>query len=100
MTHDRQGYPVDWTAEAEYEPRHIQHPNGVLHDLKLELNTLVDEDEWHRMIERSSLSHQAKQQLAATCSLQTLQERIYHSYWGLRGLTEEDCFGPMNQLQV
>lgn len=130
LSHDKQGYPVDWTAEvskpwatlvlppfrtwgdvgvaandnggwqAEYEPRHAQHGQGPLQDLKIEVNPVVTEHEFQEFIGRSFLDDESKRKLSATVNVGNVREMTYRSYWGLGGLVEEDCYGPMASLQM
>jgi len=99
LSHNKQGYPSDWTAEAEHEPKHVQH-GGELHDLEIQLNLAVSEAEFQQMIQRSSLDDQSKLALATTVNLDNVRLQTYQSYWGIAGLVEEDCYGPMLQLHI
>ena len=94
LSHDKQGYPVDWTAEAEYEP------NTTLYGLEVCINPAVIEIEFQQMIQRAALSEEQRQTLAASLTVENIRERTYQSYWGLGGLSEADCYGPMAQLQI
>ncbi len=99
LSHNKQGYPSDWTAEAEYEPKHVQH-GGELNNLEIKLNPAVSEAEFQQMIKRSALNDQSKLALATTVNLDNVRLRTYQSYWGIAGLVEEDCYGPMLQLHI
>ncbi len=94
LSHNKQGYPVDWTAEAEYEP------NRALRPLVIDLNPDVTESEFQQMITRSELTNEDKFALAATVNLGNLRERTYKSYWGIDQLTERDCYEPMLRFQT
>ena len=96
LTHDRQGYPRDWTAEAEHEPQHERHGHGgPLRDLRVPLNPDVSEAEFQDMLRRAG-AH-CVQRHTALCNV---QQRLYDSYWGRAGLDEADCFAPMSRLLV
>ena len=100
-THDRQGYPQDWTQEAEHEPKLAEHGNGgALRNLRLALNPAVTDAELQCMIARAALGDGVKRALAASVSLETLPQQVYDSYWGRGGLTETDFYMPLNSLQL
>jgi len=98
-THDQQGYPVDWTAAAEYEPKHVQW-GGPLRDLAIQLNPEVTAAEFQQMIERSTMSEQVKSHMISSLSLQNLQNMVYNSYWKLGGLRQRDYYDPMHELSM
>jgi hypothetical protein len=100
LSHDKQGYPTDWTAEAEYEPKHQQHGKGMLRDLEIIPNPAVTEDEFQQMIQRASLDDETKSTLARTANMRNIQGRTYQSYWNLGGLVDADCYGPMLKFQI
>ena len=85
-----QGYPADWTAEAEYEPKHVKH-QGMLRDLQIHINPAVEQvrkfdrkfhrkldgfpieqEELEQMIQRSSLSDESKRTLASSVTVENI----------------------------
>jgi hypothetical protein len=100
LSHDRQGYPKDWTAEAEHEPNHLQHGKGMLRELKINLNPEVTDLDLQQMIQRASLDADTKHMLTTTLNIENVQERCYQSYWGISGLVEADCYGPLLEMQT
>ena len=100
LSHDRQGYPKDWTAEAEHEPNHVKHGQGMLRELKIDLNPEVTDLDLQQMIQRASLDADTKHMLTTTLSIENVQKRCYQSYWGISGLVEADCYGPLLEMQT
>lgn len=96
LSHNKQGYPADWTAEAEAEP------NERVRDLHISLNPSVSEDEFQEMIQRAAMNETTKRHLTQTLSIHrgNVQTLLYDSYWGRNGLSEEDCYGPFSSLQM
>lgn len=92
--HTKQGYPVDWTAEAEAEP------NSKLRNLNIKINGEVTEAEFQQMIQEASLSDAAKRSLATRVSISNVQQMLYRSYWRRGGLSEDDVYAPMLKLKL
>ena len=96
LTHNLQGYPVDWTTEAEYEP------NKALSNLTVGPRSTVTQADFEAMIARSALSPAEKRTVAQRTSIGNVSERTYRAYWGLTGGDEEDrkVYEQMSQLAI
>ena len=96
LSHNKQGYPVDWTAQAEAEH------NAAVRNLAIPLNPDVSEDDFQSMVRRASLSDATKARLLddLRLSLGNVQQLMYDSYWGRDGLEEADVYEPMGALKM
>ena len=92
LAHDKHGYPEGFVS--------IDEPNKKLRKIKVPLHPHVQEPQFQEMIARAALTPDEKRTMAATTSLQTLQQRAYNSYNRLEGLTEEDCYSKLLQFEV
>jgi len=77
LSHNKQGYPSDWTAEAEAEPNERVRP------LAVPLNPAVTEAEFQSMLERARLSDDERRRLRTTKLLRP--SATYHTDRRLRG---------------
>jgi hypothetical protein len=95
LSHNKQGYPADWTAEAEHEP------NPRVRSLRIPLNPDVSSDEFEAMLARAPMSGDERTKLRSLgMSTGSVQRLMYDSYWGREGLTEADVYEPMGRLHM
>jgi hypothetical protein len=88
LAHDKHGYPDSFVSNSE--------PNANLRPIKIPLNPCVTEEDFKQMMDRAALTMSQRQAL----SLETLQEAVYASYWGLDGRTEADAWLPMLNFDI
>ena len=72
----------------------------MLRELKIDLNPEVSDLDLQQMIQRASLDADTKHMLTTTLCIENVQERCYQSYWGIGGLVEADCYGPLLEMQT
>jgi hypothetical protein len=95
LSHNKQGYPSDWTAEAEHEP------NPRVSSLRIPLNPEVTGADFDEMLARAELPDEARARLGELgIALDNVQRLVYDSYWERNGLVETDVYAPLAQLRM